>query len=46
MATQVGLAALPAAATRLEISPAVTERVSADYEEHLRDLAGPIDLDE
>ncbi len=44
-ATQAGLVALPDVAARLEIPPAVAERVRADYEEHLRNLADPVDDD-
>lgn len=37
-ATEAGIAALPAVAARLDIPPAVADRVRADYEEHLETL--------
>ena len=41
VATEAGMAALPATAARLDIVPEAAARVRADYEDHLHDLIDP-----
>jgi Na+/H+ antiporter len=45
-AVEAGLAALPTAASRLDVSDEVVERVRADFEERLAELAEPDGSDE